>query len=174
MDEVRTPRLRLLPCSAEVANAALHNRSALPALLGVEVPDQWPASDLLDFLPLYAETVAENPAELGWGIWLVIHRAERVLVGDVGFKGRPDADGKVEIGYSVLPEYRRQSIASEAALGLVDWAFGHGEVRAVVAECLVDNMASIRILEGLGMTRVEQRGDMLRWELPRADWSGAR
>ena len=35
-------------------------------------------------------------------------------VGSTGFHAPPDADGRVEIGYRVEPEYRRQGVATEA------------------------------------------------------------
>jgi hypothetical protein len=50
-----------------------------------------------------------------WDIWLMIHGAERTVISDLGFKGRPDREGTVEIGYSnelvpALPNYREESI----------------------------------------------------------------
>ncbi|WP_243458043.1 GNAT family N-acetyltransferase [Sporosarcina sp. Te-1] len=41
----------------------------------------------------------ENPFLLGWGAWLVTCKATGEVIGDIGFKGRPDAKGEVEVGY---------------------------------------------------------------------------
>ena len=95
----------------------------------------------------------------------MVHAAERTVIGDAGFKGKPGSQGMVEIGYSVLPAYRGQGFATEAARALVDWALAQPEVKRIIAECSPDNVASIRILEKLGMQRREANGGILRWEL---------
>ena len=165
---IETARLRLLPCSAQVAHAAPTNRAEVERSLDVHVPDDWPASDLRDFLPVYAQLLDEDPSQLGWGIWLVIDKGEQTLIGDAGFQGAPDAGGTVEIGYSVLPAFRQRGYAFEAVQALVQWAFTQPDVRRIVAECLDDNTASIRILQKLGMTPCDHDGDLLRWELAKA------
>jgi ribosomal-protein-alanine N-acetyltransferase len=162
---LRTRRLDLLPCSFQVAQAVVQDRDGLKSLLGVQVPDNWPAQDLQEFLPTYAQQLQADPSLLGWGTWLMIHRAERTVIGDLGFKGRPDDEGTVEIGYSVLPAYRRQGFASEAVRALVDWALAQQGVRGIVAECSAENAPSIRVLEKVGMQRLGTAGTLLRWEL---------
>jgi ribosomal-protein-alanine N-acetyltransferase len=162
---LRTKRLDLLPCSFQVAQAVVQDRDGLKSLLGVQVPDNWPAQDLQEFLPTYAQQLQADPSLLGWGTWLMIHRAERTVIGDLGFKGRPDDEGTVEIGYSVLPAYRRQGFASEAVRALVDWALAQQGVRGIVAECNADNTPSIHVLEKVGMQRLETGGTLLRWEV---------
>jgi len=162
---VRTGRLDLFPCAVDAARAAIEDRTRLETLLGVWVPDDWPASDLRDFLPLYAQQLEAAPSLLGWGVWLMVHRAERVVVGDLGFKGEPDRAGMVEIGYSVVPAYRRQGYAFEAVQALVSCAFAQLGVSRITAECSPDNTPSIRILEKLGMRRLEAGEHLLRWEL---------
>ena len=55
---------------------------------------------------------------------------ERTLVGGCGFLGGPDATGMVEMGYSVLPQFQRQGIATEMVAALTAWAFTHAAVVA--------------------------------------------
>ena len=95
---------------------------------------------------------------------MMVHREERTLVGDLGFKGRPDDEGTVEIGYSVLPAYRRQGFAWEAVRALVKWGLAQQEVRRIVAECSADNGPSIRVLEKAGLRLAQAEGGLLRWE----------
>ena len=54
---------------------------------------------------------------------------QRTLVGGCGFLGGPDATGMVEMGYSVLPQFQRQGIATEMVAGMTAWAFTHAAVR---------------------------------------------
>jgi RimJ/RimL family protein N-acetyltransferase len=56
----------------------------------------------------------------------------------------------VEIGYSVLPEFRGEGLATEMVAGLVEWAKHQPAVRQIEAETAVDNEASIRVLEKTG------------------------
>lgn len=159
-----TPRLRLTPCPLEVARASLRHPATVQASLGVEVPATWPPSDLLDALTMYARDLSRDPSHLGWGIWLVIARTEGKLVGSVGFKGKPDRDRRVEIGYGIEPASRRRGYATEAVAALLSHAWECG-VHKIVAECHPDNAASIRVLTKSGMRRTESGGPMLWWEL---------
>jgi len=93
----------------------------------------------------------------------MIEPLSNVMVGDAGFKGRPDALGRVEIGYGVAPDQRGKGYATEATNALVAWA-GEQGVRIVTAECLEDNVASVRVLEKTGFRRTSHAGPMLRWE----------
>src|SRR5438477_908545 len=112
MLQIETPQLRLVPCTVAAAQAAMTDRAAFESLLGVRVPDDWPAEDLRDFLPVYHRLVDAQAASQGWGIWLMLDPAERALAGDIGFKGPPDDLHTVEIGYSVLPAFRGRGYAT--------------------------------------------------------------
>jgi ribosomal-protein-alanine N-acetyltransferase len=131
-------------------------------VLGVALPPEWPHADLLDVLPLQA---AAGPSEERFGVWVMIERETRAVVGDIGFLGPPGAAGTVEIGYSVIPDRRGRGYATEAARALVDWALRQPGVRGVVAGCEKENVASIRTLERLGFTRTGEAGGQLRWRL---------
>jgi [ribosomal protein S5]-alanine N-acetyltransferase len=165
MLHIQTPRLRLVPCSVQAAQAAISDRAALQTLLGVRVPDDWPAEDLRDFLPVYGRIVDAQAASDGWGIWLVLEQTERTLVGDAGFKGPPDDLHAIEIGYSTLPAFQGRGYASEAVQALVAWGLAQPGVRRVVANCLADNAASIRVLRKAGMRQTGRDRDNLTWEI---------
>ena len=165
MLQIETERLRLAACSVAAARAAIVDRAGFVAALGVRVPAEWPAEDLRDFLPAYGQIVSGEAARAGWGIWLMLLPAEQQLIGDIGFKGAPDATGNIEIGYSVLPAYRRRGYATEAVRGLAGWAEQQPGVRRVTAECLMDNTASIRVLEKSGLRQIGRDEHGLKWEL---------
>lgn len=63
----------------------------------------------------------------------VLHAENEEIIGSAGFKGPPDEAGVVEIAYGIVPTYRGQGYASEAAAGLVEFAMEHGQVRVVRA-----------------------------------------
>ncbi len=166
--ELETKRLIVTALTLERLHAAIGDRDLLGRLLEADIPDDWPNSEFGGFLPVLAQQILEEPA-LGEWMGLIIRKHERVLVGDVGFKGLPDAEGAVEIGYSIVPAYQGNGYASEATQAMVNWAFGHESVRRVTANCLNDNRASIRVLQTVGMTQIGRSGPLLDWSLERTE-----
>jgi [ribosomal protein S5]-alanine N-acetyltransferase len=88
-----------------------------------------------------------------------------------GFKGAPDQEGMVEIGYGISPAYRNNGYASEAAEALVRFALSRPEVRIVRAHTLPEPNASTRVLERCGMQRLGEHVDpedglVWRWGTP--------
>lgn len=151
---IKTARLKLIPCPLEVAEASIFNPSLVAEILGASVPKDWQKTEVQDFLPMYAQMLVDDPSMLGWGVWLMIQNQENTLIGDLGFGGKPDESGSLEMGYEVFAAYRNQGYGFEAVEALVNWAFSHSELRRIVAHCPADNLASKRILEKLGMERL--------------------
>lgn len=163
---LETKRLLLIPFSLEMKRMTLRDKSRLAGLIEARVSEDWPGDDLMDALPFFIAQIEKNPSDFIWD-GLIVHKADRVLIGDIGFKGGPDAAGAIEIGYSIIPEYRGHGYMTEMAKSLIDWAFQQPEINLVTAECLDDNIGSIKVLEKLGMRRVAHEGNMLKWELRR-------
>lgn len=165
MQLLETQRLKLLPFTLELKKVTLAERARLPEMLGVAVPDTWPGADLLEALPLFIETTEKDPSGLVWD-GIIIHKADQVAIGGMGFHGRPpDEAGRVEIGYNIIPAYEGQGYVTEMARRVIDWAFQIPGIEAITAECLDDNFGSIRVLEKVGMRRVAAERDKLKWEL---------
>jgi [ribosomal protein S5]-alanine N-acetyltransferase len=160
-----TPRLRMLPCDAVVARAAVEAPETLSSLLGLRVDPEWPSEDLVEVLPGYADALEGDPSLLRWGFFLVLDRSGRRLVGDAGFKGPPDEDGAVEIGYGIVSPFRGRGYATEAVRALVAYARRQSEVREVRATCYSSNAPSRRVLEKSGFRHVGTEGALLDWSL---------
>ena len=95
-------------------------------------------------------------------------------IGGCAYKGPPDSEGVVEIAYGVDSAHQGCGYATEAALALVAFAFGSGEVRLVRAHTLPEENASTGVLTKCGFTCVgevidPEDGLVWRWELGRAD-----
>lgn len=168
---LRTERLTLIPFTRDLIQMTMRSKVELGRTLGAEVPADWPGPDLEEILPFLDDAQSARP-ERGHWITILMHTADRVLIGSAGFKDVPDEFGAVEIGYGLIAAYRGQGYATEAARALIDWAFARPAVRRATAECLRDNTPSIRVLERIGMRRVGRDGDLLQWELLN-DGSGA-
>ena len=89
----------------------------------------------------------------------MVLRGKAEVVGDIGFHGPPDAEGMVEIGYSVAEPWRRRGFATEAALALSAWAARQPGVRRLRASVAPDNVASLRVAAQLGLTEVGRQID---------------
>ncbi len=148
MMQIHTARLEMTAASVELSEAEMGDRPLFERLLNATVPPNWPPETAADALPWFLEMLRGNPGWLGWLSWYAVRvdRPTRVLVGSGGFKGGPDASGIVEIGYSVLPEFQRQGIATEIVIALTHWAMSHGEVARVEAETSPDNIGSCGVL----------------------------
>jgi [ribosomal protein S5]-alanine N-acetyltransferase len=159
MPTIETPRLILLPATADALHAELGSRGALAAVLGVDVPESWPP-DLYDAdaVRWTLSALEEGRAQGGWGFYYIVERSSpgspARLCGGGGFTGAPDATGTVEIGYSIVPERRRRGYAREAVDAWIAWAFSHSEVVRVIAHTLRELTPSIRVLESAGFTYV--------------------
>lgn len=151
---LKTEHLDLIPYTQQVAQAAMTDKSQVEQLLEVRVPSDWPWSHMQEVLPFIAQ-LAADPLQLGWGAWLMIHRGDGAIIGDLGFAGKPDESGTVVIGYNVLPAYQNQGYGFEAVQALVNWAFTQPNLKRIVADCYDNNPASMRILEKLGMQPLE-------------------
>lgn len=160
-------RLELIACPGALSPLAYAPAKDLHAALGHPIMADWLDEEARFLISYYADWALSDPTQLGWGLWLLREKTDDVIIGSAGFKGKPDWHGTVEMGYGVSPTYQRRSYASEAARRLVDWAFLQPKVSVITAECLVDNLASRRVLERLSMVRTGREGDYDRWLLKR-------
>jgi len=166
-------RMTLVAATPELVLADLEGADPLGALLGAQVPENWPP-DLYDRESLnYVLRQLADPAEQGWSFWYLVKEADeqRLVLGICGFKGRPDDSGAVEIGYSVLPQFQNRGFATEAVERLVSWAFSHQSVTEVRAETLPHLEQSIRVMKKNGFTfsgQGSERG-VVRYAVQRPD-----
>lgn len=87
-----------------------------------------------------------------------------VVVGGIGFHGPPIGD-VVEVGYGVVPEVRGRGVATEALRQLLEIAAGLGGVRRVVGRTEDANVASQRVMTGVGMQLVGRDPDFLHYQI---------
>lgn len=170
---IDTPRLVLFPLSERLIGLALEDRSALAAAIHVDIPAAWPNPDYAEILAFLGDRFREVPALAQWN-FLMLHRSERRVIGELGCKDLPDEDGTVEIGYGVIPSYQGQQYATEAVRALVTWLSMRPDVRRVRAETELDNLASISLLEKLEFCRSAMSNGLIKWErsAERLEWTG--
>jgi [ribosomal protein S5]-alanine N-acetyltransferase len=89
----------------------------------------------------------------GHGLWAMILKSTRELVGDCGLvRQSVDAVDEIEIGYHVRRDLWNQGYASEAARSCRDYGFANLEVDRLISLIRPENVASRRVAEKNGMT----------------------
>jgi len=145
----------MIPGAEEHFVAELESRDAFAAALGMHVPDEWPPQFYdADAIRWTLGYVRENPDHGGWSFYYLTLPAgvdqPATVIGAAGFKGPPNADGEVELGYGLVPSYQRRGYATEAVRGMATFAFAHPRVTTVVGQTIQTLVGSIGVLEKAG------------------------
>ena len=146
MKKLETKRLAIVPCAAD----SVH-------LLQSQQYDNGPEIDR------HLQELLKDPSLFTWGSWLIIRKSDSQVIGDAGFKGKPDDQRRVEIGYGLLEQYRNHGYATEAINALIEWALANEEVEKVMAETGRSNLASIRVLEKVKMKKTIEKDCVIYW-----------
>jgi ribosomal-protein-alanine N-acetyltransferase len=162
VEPIRTRRLELVSMSVPFMEAlARGDLSAAAREIGASVP-QWMPVQLEGFLKFRLAQLANDPSIQPWlgrAMVLTDDADERRVIGSVGFHGPPDDKGRLEVGYSVDPAYRRRGFAIEAIRVLFAWAHDRHGVSRFVASISPDNEPSLRLAAQLGFEQVGSQID---------------
>lgn len=90
----------------------------------------------------------------GFGRWLVIEKNSKVVLGWCGLKYY---DNEVDIGYRFFEHFWGKGFATETARACLDYGFNVLNLQRIVGNCMLENTASIRVLEKLGMQRLQEK-----------------
>jgi len=151
---IESRRLILVAATVELVEADLAGREEFADAIAAQIPENWPP-DLYESTAMRVTLEQlQDTAEHGWSLWYLLSKRQGSpkVIGICGFKGKPDESGRVEIGYSVMSQFRIQGYATEAVSRLVVWAFSHQNVTEVTAETLPHLRQSIRVMEKNGFT----------------------
>lgn len=153
---IPTPRFELASMSLPFMQLLVaRDLVGAEAEIGAVVPASFP-DDLDNFLQFRIADLTMDPSAQPWlgrAIVLVEPDGTRRIIGSVGFHTPPGPDGRVEVGYKVQPEYRRQGVATEVVRALFDWAHDQG-VDRFRASVSPDNVGSLAIITGFGFRQV--------------------
>jgi ribosomal-protein-alanine N-acetyltransferase len=150
---LRTPHLEIVAATLALIETEVSGPKSLAAALNAEVGAWPPPMNDESSLRWTVEKLKAHPDQAGFYVWYVIltENQQRRLIGLVGVKGPPDEHGSIEVGYSIVEEFQRQGIGTEATRALIDWAFDDPAIRQVTAETFPDMRPSIRVMERCGM-----------------------
>ena len=101
----------------------------------------------------FIQLAMESLQSIGYCQWALIHRAENKLIGYCGFR---KTNGYPEIGWRLAPAFWKQGLATEAARTALQHGMQTLRFTRVTATVQAANVASVRVIDKLGMT-LEQR-----------------
>jgi RimJ/RimL family protein N-acetyltransferase len=113
---------------------------------------EYPFED--ELVPLRALAADPNPHP-AFTLYQIRRRADGLAVGGLGFFGPPDASGRVEFGYGLVPSARGAGLATEAVVAALTFARDRG---ATIAEADTDlgNLPSQHVLVKAGLTETHR------------------
>ncbi|WP_404331668.1 GNAT family N-acetyltransferase [Mesobacillus maritimus] len=163
MPSIKTARLEMITLSADMMEAILKGDRVLHEKgNSYYLAPEWPLEVYKQFFSYKIERFRKFPHENEWE-GVIIDRKDHLIVGDMGFKGGPNEEGIIDLGYSIVPSYQGKGYATEMGKAMVEWALTHSEVKKVVATCNPDNDASIRVLEKTGFKQTMQTEESIYW-----------
>lgn len=92
----------------------------------------------------------------GLGIWATILKETNTFVGASGLVYY-DNTPEIEVGYRMLKEHWNKGYTTEASFGLLKYGFGTLGLDKIVSSAHVENLASRRVMEKIGMTYIDNR-----------------
>ena len=89
----------------------------------------------------------------GFGRWACVHKTCGEVIGFAGLKYLEELN-EVDIGYRLLPEHWGIGLATEASQAVLKYGFTHLGLERIIGLVDPKNVASVRILEKLGLSFV--------------------
>jgi RimJ/RimL family protein N-acetyltransferase len=91
-----------------------------------------------------------NPDRTDYELAVELTKESKVIG---GCRINKETSSEAHLGFMLNQKYWGQGYATEAAFALVDFGFNELGVHRIYANCFLDNVASIKILEKIGMVR---------------------
>ena len=154
-------RYRLVPLSVPALEALVRGDIDKASVLTGERLSPW----LLEegwLWRIRLRQLQDTPEDLPWiarpAIALEGEEAGEV-VGHLGFHGAPDEEGRVEVGYTIDPAYRRRGHARALLAQAIETLEASNVVHVLRASISPDNEASLATIRGFGFEKVGEQWD---------------
>ena len=163
---LETERLLIRPLSYNQLREYTELNNRLEQSLGLNsftrtLPEE--LKEALEQVILPQVAASDNP--LYATLWTIIDKERKLMVGDLCFKGAPNAQGEVEIGYGTYYSFQGRGFMTEAIGAIAQWALKQPEVRAILAETDVNNISSHRTLSKNSFIVYKKVENMIWWRL---------
>lgn len=164
LENLDTNRLTLIPITLEIAKSLIKGNSEVIENLGIECDKKWPTEDTMDILPIIKTSLEESRIPTGFETWMIVDKSSEKIIGDIGFHGKPNKNGEVEVGFGLVEHERGKGVGFEALNCIMNWLNSQDSVSLIKAECLIDNKPSAKILEKARFKEVDRDDELIYWE----------
>ncbi len=162
---IETDRLFLIPLTVTQLKSWIENVPSLEKELNCIYHAEPMNGIFFDIVNGQLKILMEDEANyLYHTFWFLVRKSDRIVVGSADFKGRPNIDGEVEIGYGLGKEFEHNGYMTEAVIAMCQWVMKQKHISHVIAETDIDGISSQRILERCGF-KLYKQGDTLWWKL---------
>jgi len=163
--QIESERIRLVPLTYDHLILYLQGNNKLERALGLTENNRTLSPELIEAFHETILIAVANPETdyLFSTLWNVIDKDSNQMVADLCFKGEPDDNGAIEIGYGTYEAFRGKAYMTEAIRVLSEWAFTDHRVKTILAETDSTNIASHRTLEKNNFRKFKIKGDMIWW-----------
>lgn len=168
--EIQTSRLKLRPYVKEDLDA-LHRIFIDPQVRKYLcddkiMPREWIATEI--------ENNTKCFEQHGFGQWSIFLKETSELIGFCGFRFFYDNPPELQLLYGLSPQNWGKGIATEAAKVMIQHGFTENKLQQIMTATDVENIASIRVMERVGMKFVrrvnKERLDLLYYAISREEY----
>jgi ribosomal-protein-alanine N-acetyltransferase len=165
---LESQRLYIFPLSFEYLLIYLEAEDKFEKLIGLTLTGRTVAPRVYDdihrdVLPKMGQATGDN--YLFHTFWLAIEKTSKLIVAELGFKGQPNKQGEIEIGYGTLPVMRGRGFMTEAVGLMIEWSRSRKEVQYMLAETDGANLPSVRVMQKNNFIQFRKKGSMLWWKI---------
>ena len=144
-----TPRLIIRELSPEEENTFLDHYN------DPEILHYIPKRSREERINIYRKAIASYNDKDALRIWGIFNKADSDFIGTCLLRPFTPANIQSELGYSIERKYWNQGIGAEMAAAMVKYAFEEMDSQMIVAVTVIENIASQRVLEKAGFTKME-------------------
>lgn len=162
---VETERLKIIPLNFNQLQKFIENDSSLEQELGLTLNSREISTELKDALEHEIMPLVSSDEDnyLYYTVWSIVLKSENKIIGDLCFKGKPDADGNIEIGYGTYEEFRGNGFMTEAVGGMIKWANNRKNLKAIIAKTEKENLVSAAVLQKNQFIKTGESDDLYLW-----------
>jgi len=173
MAEIETARLRLRPYildDLDRLSIILSNPEVMKYSPRGPIPkgkEKQVTRDILEYF-------IEHWEKYGFGVWAIVEKASRKLIGHCGLNCLPNSPD-IEIIYRLDQNYWNQGIATEATKAAINYGFNSAKLYKIVAIAVPQHIASRRVMEKAGL-KYEKNAhyykiDVVYYSILRENWN---
>ena len=149
---IYTKRLIIKPIEASDVDAIHEYASDLDITMMLYLPNE-----TIDVTRGFVDYVVTEWSKEEPGCMEYVVLLENKVIGGVGVEFTADRS-VCETGWILHKDYRNNGFTTEAAKALIEYAFGELSVQKVIAHCDSRNISSERVMQKIGMKRMDDTG----------------